>query len=154
MQDLKILEKLERDARRAPFSQKRTSDDLPRLEACDIPDSGELPNGGSVKWGAYRHRALPTGVVTVRWMVQCPLCRRPCRVLYDLDGQYMCRHCTGLPYRSSISGRVVRAAVAMVKHPERYQEIQTRLIRDCEHDAANSERRYRRNALASRHKPA
>ncbi len=142
MQDLKMLETWEKQSKRTNISGKRTIDDLQRIEARDIPDDGTLPNGKTVVFGAYRHRALPTSVETVRWMVQCPLCRRPCRVLYDLDGHFMCHGCTGLPYRSAISGRSQRAVVAITTHPEKYQEIQARLQRDCLHDADMSNARY------------
>ncbi len=136
------------------FEQRRTVDDLPRLEARDIPDSGELPNGSKVVFGVYTH-TIRGDQVMQRWMVQCPLCRRPCRVLYDLDGHFMCRRCVGMPYRSEISGRSERergipflpitATYADIAAPE-YQEARARaeaaLQRDLRKDADYHNRRY------------
>jgi len=149
MQDIKMLEKLEKQSRKPNISTKRTLSDLPCLEARDIPDNGTLPNGERVIFGAYTHTIRAQGgrkQKMTRWLVQCPLCQRPARVLYALDRHYLCRHCTGLPYRSAISGRSQRAAMKLAKVPANdpsVSSIHLRLQRDCEHDLDYHERKYR-----------
>jgi len=136
-----MLEQLRKDITRPNISGKRTINDLPHIEARDIPDSGELPDRRRVRFGHRDHEIQP-GRIMWRWFIECPACKRACRVLYDLDGHFMCHRCTGLPYRSAISGRSQRAGVAITTHPEKYQEIQARLQRDCLHDADTSNARY------------
>jgi len=143
MQDLKMLETWEKQSKRPNVSGKRTINDLSRLEARDIPDDGTLPNGKTVMFGAYTHTIRGEQVMR-RWMVQCPACKRPCCVLYDLDGQYLCRHCTGLPYRTAVSGRSERAVMRWRPDipPDEWRAILHRSDTNLKHDADASNARY------------
>ncbi len=148
MQDIKMLEKLEKQSRMPNISTKRTISDLPRLEARDIPDDGTLPNGERVVFGKYEHTIRAQGgrkQTMTRWMPLCPLCQCPARVLYDLDGHFMCQRCTHLPFRSAVSGRSERAAMKLAKvapDDPSVSSIHLRLQRDCLHDADMSNARY------------
>lgn len=111
----------------------------------DIPENDLLPNGQKVVIG---HRTLCTGGKV--YLFVCPICQRHVAKLYKAEMHFACRLCVNLPYKSAISGRVERAAVAMTTHPEQYDAIQERLRRDCLHDADTSNTRYREKMRAKR----
>ena len=144
MQDLKMLETWGKQSKRPSVSGKRTLDDLPRLEARDIPDSGALPDGSRVRFGHRNHEIQP-GRIMRRWFIECLACKRACKVLYRREPYgFVCRKCASLPYRTAISGRSERAVKRWRPDipPDEWQAILDRSDANLRHDADASNARY------------